>query len=333
MITACVVGLCGYGKQIAPALLMTLTAVTTVSILLCKVKKSTTEKGIVVLQDKLNKTRVHTYLGLIIQAICRTSQDLKSSMKLVAANPFDLNQEGNNSVQKMKDELTPLCSEPTEEDTGAELEKVGKCVGEREGNMENKSRTMKRSFNIENTQRSERGTKRSDVCFSNEIAGRSEKESNGSNKSFNIENTQRSERKSKKKKRSFSIENVGGRVIQKSEPKTATKANFIVSLPTDSSQDLGSAVDDCSKCETDKTKLKTMREIPLNRLLGLKKALMKLERKQCQDAVKISSNDPDNSATGDEREQISSDENSNSETKIRKIAPLDHNFNLQSMSD
>lgn len=44
MITISVMELCSYGKQIAPVLMMTFTAITTISILLCKTKKSTAEK-------------------------------------------------------------------------------------------------------------------------------------------------------------------------------------------------------------------------------------------------------------------------------------------------
>lgn len=51
MITVCVNELCNYSKQIAPTLMMTLTAITTLSILLCKTKKNATEKqkGIILL--------------------------------------------------------------------------------------------------------------------------------------------------------------------------------------------------------------------------------------------------------------------------------------------
>ncbi|EJW78137.1 hypothetical protein WUBG_10952 [Wuchereria bancrofti] len=86
--------------------------------------------------------------------------------------------------------------------------------------------------------------------------------------------------------------------------------NFMVDLPIDTSQasDLHSVNKRVDEIET-----KTMREIPVDKLLSLKKSMMPVERNRLQATENMLSNHSNISITGDEEAQSSSDETDESE--------------------
>nr|CDQ02949.1 Bm12979, isoform a [Brugia malayi] len=86
--------------------------------------------------------------------------------------------------------------------------------------------------------------------------------------------------------------------------------NFMADLPIDSSQasDLHSA-----NIWLDEIETKTMREIPVDKLLSLKKSLMPVERNRLQTTENVLSDHSNISLTGDEEAQSSSDETDESE--------------------
>ncbi|EFO13543.1 hypothetical protein LOAG_14985 [Loa loa] len=90
--------------------------------------------------------------------------------------------------------------------------------------------------------------------------------------------------------------------------KVKQKENFVIDLPTDSNQasNLDSAIN-WFRHEIDEIEARTMREIPLNKLLSFKKSMMPLERNHSPATVNIISNHSI-SITGDEKAQSFSDE-------------------------
>uniref|UniRef100_A0AAF5Q1I1 Uncharacterized protein n=1 Tax=Wuchereria bancrofti TaxID=6293 RepID=A0AAF5Q1I1_WUCBA len=259
MITAYIIELCNYGKQIAPALMVTLTAVTTISILLCKAKKNITEKR----KDSPNNESIsiHGQVSSVSngQILCSTplNKNLNLNTETSSFTPSNQNQQSNSLIKKVKDDATPLFSESTEEDVMTEIVKEKR----KKGIKKEKSNGKKRNFDIKSTQRS---------ISQNQI-------------------------------------NTG---IKRDEIMTKTKINFMVDLPIDTSQasDLHSVNKRVDEIET-----KTMREIPVDKLLSLKKSVMPVERNRLQATENMLSNHSNISITGDEEAQSSSDETDESE--------------------
>nr|CDQ02947.1 Bm12979, isoform c [Brugia malayi] len=259
MITVYTIELCNYGKQIAPALMVTLTAVTTISILLCKAKKNITEKR----KDSPNteSISIHGQVSSVSngQNLCSTSFNKNSNLntETISFIPINQNQQSSSLIKKAKDDATPLFSESTEEDAMTEIVKEKR----KKGIKKEKSNGKKRNFDIESTQRS---------ISQNRV-------------------------------------NTG---IKRDEMMTKTKINFMADLPIDSSQasDLHSA-----NIWLDEIETKTMREIPVDKLLSLKKSLMPVERNRLQTTENVLSDHSNISLTGDEEAQSSSDETDESE--------------------
>ncbi|KAM3721987.1 Gamma-aminobutyric acid receptor [Dirofilaria immitis] len=274
MTIVCIIELCSYGKQIAPALMMTFTAITTLSILLCKIKK-----------NKMN-TQKHSANNESIVRVSMHGQDSSistepnfsssignknSNLKIESTQiPSDQNQEKSGSNKGIKDDVTPLNSEPTEEDTEIGAIKEKQEIGiEKESSKENK-------------------------------------------KNFNIKTT----------RKSLMRNQLNMRMLENGVVTAGTKMNF-VNFPVDQSQvsnlTQDSTEDSWLKCENDKTELKTMREIPLEKLLSLKKGMKELETNQSQVSADSIPSYSSKSATGDEEMEKSNDEFSDSEeTKSEK---------------
>ncbi|VBB33942.1 unnamed protein product [Acanthocheilonema viteae] len=176
------------------------------------------------------------------------------------------------------DQTTPLFSEPTEEETV--MEDAKKFVEKREINTQKElSKQNKWKLNSERTQRS-----------------KMELSEENKRNFLDIDNTQRSITQkltnAKMKK--------NGIMTEKKIVKLKQRENFAIGLATESSQ--ASSLDSArswSKNENDKTEIKTMREIPPNRLLSLKKDTIKPERSKSE------LNHSNISFTGDERAQSS----------------------------
>ncbi|KAL3997380.1 hypothetical protein ACH3XW_10650 [Acanthocheilonema viteae] len=271
--------------------MMTLTAITTISILLCKLKKKR--------KDSPNNEST----GLIVGQVPSVLNERMQSSNLMNKN-FDVNIEPlpiittdqiplqqKSFMDAKNDQTTPLFSEPTEEETV--MEDAKKFVEKREINTQKElSKENKWKLNSERTQRS-----------------KMELSEENKRNFLDIDNTQRSITQkltnAKMKK--------NGIMTEKKIVKLKQRENFAIGLATESSQ--ASSLDSArswSKNENDKTEIKTMREIPPNRLLSLKKDTIKPERSKSE------LNHSNISFTGDERAQSSGSDSE--ETKSESFA-------------
>uniref|UniRef100_A0A0R3RKM8 Uncharacterized protein n=1 Tax=Elaeophora elaphi TaxID=1147741 RepID=A0A0R3RKM8_9BILA len=211
-------------------------------------------------------------------------KNLNLEIEISPTIPTDQIQQRNNlRGEKIKDEATPLASESTEEDIVTEVSK------KRESSKENKMNLI------------------------SESPQRCKVESSQQNKRIsNIDSTQRSI-----SQKAISAEIRKGRMMTENtivKPKQGK--NTVTDLSTDSSQASDpNSTHSWFKNESDKTEIKTVREIPLNKLKKINECvrsicihdMIRLERNKSQAAVNTASSRFNISITGDEEAQSFND--------------------------